>query len=78
MKIRCHAKRGARNGGDVYVHTPLVPLKEAQVFYVLQVAGVGAGPYDEPHPAPRLLPRAGHEAARRVVEGGANLFEGGK
>ena len=45
----------------------------SHVVQVFQVAGVDAGADDEPDPAALLLPRARHEAARRVVQDGANL-----
>ena len=40
---------------------------------VLQVAGVGARPQDEADAGPRVLPRAAHQAAGRVVQDGAHI-----
>ena len=60
----------------VYDHMPWIPtvaVPQLDVVNVLEVAGVGPGPDDQPDPTLAVLPSARHQTASGVIEDCAHL-----
>ena len=58
---------------DHVLGVTVVPVPSADPLSVLQVAGVGACAENKSNPTLGVLPGAGHQAARRVVQHGAHV-----